>query len=1118
MTYIHRNVPPNPGDLPTFLRDELPEISRGTRFMVNLTAAQIAAPSATLLADREVIYRLSASPYTLYHSNGSALIPIGSGGAALSAKLQSLDAANTPGTFVKVVSATELGYAAEGLGSESSVPSRADVDGRFIRWFTSMPADTEPGTYGVLFASGYPGVPIVKTGGVWGFYEHALTFAQMLAISSPVAGMRVEVSTIAMGGDLGTRNLNATFRYDGTYWKPLTPIVLDAISAATTNVLNSSTDPLKLRNCAPPAGLFHPGAMLRWEYMSKPDALTGDTARIEIRDNGVAGTVMATHGSDSAGKQHGIAALWCQTANILTGGGNTVSSVDTGSSTTTQDVVTGAAFDGSRTLDMCVNWVTGGSDKNMALNLSHMVLYPYHTSGGFTPPPPPPAPTPPSMPMGTLTASGTARNGPGRYAGFKVTAGTGAVRVYNGPDSSYPLVHEVTSPVVDEWNYATGVDTSDSDTWTKMQSAYAVLAGTGQSVDYAFEDFVGSLYAEDVEATEKTRITADYTAGTVYWTAKSGAGTGAGTVGDPYNGARALSDAIAAGSVAPWSRIVFDDANGAVTIASDGADWPSTAAVSSGFSQGSARNGGTTDPRGIIFGDNMVATSKASKLWFDFGDGSTTSIDWSGASNINRRAWAGLRVQGEQIVITGLKIEPPNWSYIIDASTGATRIAGTSGDAELRSFENNGIIAFGNGNHIHNCHVVGDKTWSRYAIMNCVAEEGVTGASSGLRGSVSFCTATGCLSGMQVQTFGATGYDLEIPTGCDIHHNEFSDPGWGNSTWLDLSVSGSGNAAAHGNGIGIQGKFFGGVLIYANTITGGYQDGIAAGVAAGAVIADNYIYDLNRTSTRSHWAWNGSTWAVTTVANNVNSTAEGNGIKTGLRDKDRKSGATWLGTDGTAATGADSLFVAELRPIVVRNIIRNVNSSGITSNESNGGFIHANEIVDPQGAGILLVGSRGITDASQSREGNWYISHNFVKKTVTGGSSWVIRFESATNNTGRSWLYNNIFWPGASQNLAFVGSTYTATGAKNVWVQGTISGTYSTANDLTDSGSKTAAQAYVTSASGVKTSAGLPAANALRTAGTVTPQTGARTYGCYLDFRGVALHATTPCVGPCNAP
>jgi hypothetical protein len=101
----------------------------------------------------------------------------------------------------------------------------------------------------------------------------------------------------------------------------------------------------------------------------------------------------------------------------------------------------------------------------------------------------------------------------------------------------------------------------------------------------------------------------------------------------------------------------------------------------------------------------------------------------------------------------------------------------------------------------------------------------------------------------------------------------------------------------------------------------------------------------------------------------------------------------------------------------------------------------------------------------------------------------------------------------------FVGSGFTISASyKNVFVQGTITGTYDTTNDLTDSTSKADAQLYVLSASGVKTSAGLPVGNSLRTAGSVTPQTSARTHGCYLDFRGTALHATTPCVGPCNAP
>jgi hypothetical protein len=911
MSYTPNSVPPNPKDLPSFLNRELPRIATDTRTVFALTAAQIASPSAAILANLDAVYRLNVSPYTRYTSNGSTLVVQSGGSAGLSSKLQLIDSASTPSTVFVNSSATTGEFVSVGVGSTNSLVNRSSGDTRYARVFYAMPADTvgENGDVGVYLPSGAAGKFIYKTGGVW------------------------------------------------TEW-------------------------------------------------------------------------------------------------------------------------------------------------NVAA------------------PPPAPAPSPPSMPMGSLAATGTARNGPGRYAGFKLTAGSGAVRIYNGPDASYPLVQEVTSPVVGDWNYADGVDTYDSDTWQKMQSGWAVLAGSGQTVDFAFEDFVGSMYSLDTEATELARITAAYTAGTVWFKAKVGSPTGDGSgssEANAINGLRALSDAINAGSIPQWSRVRFSSGNGAITIASDGADWPSTVAASSGLSQGSARTTGTTNPSGPILGDTMGSTSKASKLWFDFGDGSTTSIDWSGGG-VTRRAWAALRLQGEEIVVTGLKVVPPNYSYIIDPSTGATRITGvTNSDAELRSFENHGIIVFGNGGHIHNCHVVGDKTWQRYGILLCVADAGVSNATGGKRGSVSYCTATGTLSGMQVQVFGTGGYILEIPTGCDIHHNEFSAPGWGNSTWLNLSVSGSGNAAGHGNGIGIQGAFFGGVQCYANTITGGYQDGIAAGLATGAVIHDNYIYDLNRTSTRSYWAWTGTAWAVTTVANNTASLAEGNGIKTGLRDKDRISPSTWLGTDGTASTGSDSLFVPELRPIVLRNIIHNVNSSGITSNESNGGFIGYNEIKDPQGAGIVLTGLS--KDISLSRQSNWYIAGNMVKKTVTGGSSWGMRFESNTNNTGRVWFYNNILWVGGSQNLLFVGSGITiVANAKNVFPSGTITGTYSTATDLTDSTSKADAQLYVFSSSGSKTSAGLPVGNSLRTAGSVTPQTAARTFGCYLDFRGTALHATTPCVGPCNAP
>jgi hypothetical protein len=1119
MTYIPRNVPPNPGDLPTFLRDELPEISRGTRFMVNLTAAQIESPSSTLLLDREVIYRLNASPYTLYHSNGSALIPIGSGGAAISAKLQSLDAASTADTIPVVSSATTLDYRDIGVTSASSIPDRSAADSRFLRWFTSLP-DTgigADGDIGVLFAEGYPGVYVEKVAGTWAVVDDSLTFAQMLAISSPVSGMEVDVSYVAMGGDIGNRYVNQRFRYDGTYWKPRANVLLlDALAAPSSNVLNAAAT-IKLRNMAPPAGLFHPGSSIEWEAVAYNDNLTaGATYQSIIKDNGTAGTTIASSTHTTAGKSRHRFYAYCHAVNRLTFGGvSTASGSDTFS--TVADVEVAADFNGTRTIDFCAGSLSAtDSSKNFFMRLSRLLYYPHQAASGFTPPPPPPAPSPPSMPMGTLTTTGTARNGPGRFAGFKMTAGSGAVRLYNGPDASYPLIQEVTAPVVDDWNYVTGITVSDSTTWSKVQNLWAVLAGSGQTVQFAVEDFLGSMHAATSEAAELTRITAPFSgATTYYWKAKTVGGAGAGTVGDPFNGARALNDAIAAGTVTAGDIVEFDYSDGACTIASEGADWPNTASITTRFSSGSARNSGTTNPAGIIIGSNMVATSTASGIWFKF-DSSQTAVNWSGASNTNRRAWAGIRFQGEGIVVTGCKVIPPNWSYIRDPSTGATRCPNVNGNAEDASYENHGLIVFGNGCHIHDCHIDGDKTWSGVGILAMAAEEGVTGATSNLRGSVSYCTVNGTITGIQARTYGATGYDLEVPSGLDFHHNTISDPGWG----VDGTIitSGSGNAAAHGNGLGIQGKWFGNCLIFANEVSGNFQDGIA-GTAAGVVVADNYIHDLNRQSTRTQWYWTGSAWSTQTVTNQ-----EGNGIKGGLTNKDRKSGATWLGTDGTPSTTTDSLEVAELRWIYLRNVIRNVQGCGITSNESNGGFIHGNEIIDTNGAGIILVGIA--KDISVSRESNWYITNNFVKKVTTGpgtSSNACIRYENRSNNSLRVWQHNNILWasgyPTLTQWEMFVesGTTFMES-SKNVLVKARISGTYSTASDLTDATSLADAQLYVASVAGVKTSAGLPVGNSLRTAGVSTPQTASRTHGCYLDFRGAALHASTPCVGPCNAP
>ena len=47
---------------------------------VDLTAAQIASPTAAMLADIDATYRLNTAPYTRYFSDGSELVPMGIAG------------------------------------------------------------------------------------------------------------------------------------------------------------------------------------------------------------------------------------------------------------------------------------------------------------------------------------------------------------------------------------------------------------------------------------------------------------------------------------------------------------------------------------------------------------------------------------------------------------------------------------------------------------------------------------------------------------------------------------------------------------------------------------------------------------------------------------------------------------------------------------------------------------------------------------------------------------------------------------------------------------------------------------------------------------------------------
>ncbi len=74
---------------------------------VDLTAAQIAAPSALMIADLNATYRLNVAPYTRYQSNGSSLVELAAAGP---------DGTNMPGAVLQTV---PPGAALQVIGADS---------------------------------------------------------------------------------------------------------------------------------------------------------------------------------------------------------------------------------------------------------------------------------------------------------------------------------------------------------------------------------------------------------------------------------------------------------------------------------------------------------------------------------------------------------------------------------------------------------------------------------------------------------------------------------------------------------------------------------------------------------------------------------------------------------------------------------------------------------------------------------------------------------------------------------------------------------------------------------------------------------------------------------------
>lgn len=608
---------------------------------------------------------------------------------------------------------------------------------------------------------------------------------------------------------------------------------------------------------------------------------------------------------------------------------------------------------------------------------------------------------------------------------------------------------------------------------------------------------------------------------TYWWKRKDGGGAGTGSQGDPFNGAKVLDQRINDGTIVDGDIIEFNHTHGQVTLASDGADWANTTAVTSGFSMssGPTTTGGTrwTNVKGIVFGTSQGIGSSATNLTFSFSNvtGSGYAFDMRGATTNSQRMIAALRIKGEGITVRGFKCYPPDWSYICDDSVDppTTRITPAAGiQAEQTSNENCGLLVFGNGNTIEDCEVDGTDGWCRYGIMMYVSGAGITDASSFMTGYCQDNVVIGVCTGIEVQAFGGggtglSGYHLEKPTIVHFRRNLVHSFCWGRST-LHLPT-GSGNSAAHGNGLGVQGRFFGGCLVYENEVYGDTQDGVACGSACGTMVFKNYLHDIGQSS-YNEWYWTGSVWDTRTVT----SSTEGNGIKMGLGSRDNIGPTTWQGTDGTASTSTSTLMVDELRNVAARNVIRNMNGAGITLNCGRGNVIHANEIIGTLGPGINLTLSPTAT-----QRGQVMVTHNFVKKTAGDGTGGTSNFAILIQQGVYVNMYNNVFWSnnatGTNRDLRWT-STATLVGKdKNVMVTNRADGTgYNTTGDM-DATARTDAQTYVQTTVGtgpVTFTGGGYASGSLLNAGSDRRGT-SRAFGCSRNLLDQALDST-PNVGP----
>ncbi|MDB5541833.1 MAG: hypothetical protein JWQ89_3560 [Devosia sp.] len=73
--------------------------------MIDLSAGQIAAPTAAQLAASAVLYQLNSAPYTIYQTNGTSLVAVGAGGITAFSSLSDSTTADLPTTNAPLAAA-----------------------------------------------------------------------------------------------------------------------------------------------------------------------------------------------------------------------------------------------------------------------------------------------------------------------------------------------------------------------------------------------------------------------------------------------------------------------------------------------------------------------------------------------------------------------------------------------------------------------------------------------------------------------------------------------------------------------------------------------------------------------------------------------------------------------------------------------------------------------------------------------------------------------------------------------------------------------------------------------------------------------------------------------------